>query len=141
MSSKMLINAVEPEEYRVAILKDGDLDEFYIETSAKEEIKGNIYKAIVSRIEPSLQAAFINYGAEKNGFLTMGEIHPEYYEPEGIVSDPKAPVPIANALKQGKEILVQVTKEQIRIRACGQLATQIIACRPRLCTSALRAHA
>ena len=111
MSSKMLINAVEPEEYRVAILKDGDLDEFYIETSAKEEIKGNIYKAIVSRIEPSLQAAFINYGAEKNGFLTMGEIHPEYYEPEGIVSDPKAPVPIANALKQGKEILVQVTKE------------------------------
>ena len=111
MSSKMLINAVEPEEYRVAILKDGDLDEFYIETSAKEEIKGNIYKGVVSRIEPSLQAAFVNYGAEKNGFLTMGEIHPEYYEPEGIISDPKAPVPIANALKQGKEILVQVTKE------------------------------
>lgn len=111
MSSKMLINAVEPEEYRVAILKDGDLDEFYIETSAKEEIKGNVYKGIVSRIEPSLQAAFINYGAEKNGFLTMGEIHPEYYEPEGIISDPKAPVPIANALKQRKEILVQVTKE------------------------------
>ena len=111
MSSKMLINAVEPEEYRVAILKDGDLDEFYIESSAKEEIKGNIYKAMVSRIEPSLQAAFINYGAEKNGFLAMGEIHPEYYEPEGIVSDPKAPLPIANALKQGKEILVQVTKE------------------------------
>ena len=111
MSSKMLINAVEPEEYRVAILKDGDLDEFYIETSAKEEIKGNIYKGVVSRIEPSLQAAFVNYGAEKNGFLTMGEIHPEYYEPEGIISDPKAPVPIANTLKQGKEIVVQVTKE------------------------------
>jgi ribonuclease E len=111
MSSKMLINAVEPEEYRVAILKDGDLDEFYIESSAKEEKKGNIYKGVVSRIEPSLQAAFINYGVEKNGFLTMPEIHPEYYEPEGIVSDPKAAVPIAHALKQGKEILVQVTKE------------------------------
>jgi ribonuclease E len=65
MSSKMLINAVEPEEYRVAILKDGDLDEFYIETSAKEEIKGNIYKGMVSRIERSLQAAFINYGGKK----------------------------------------------------------------------------
>ncbi len=111
MSSKMLINAVEPEEYRVAILKDGDLDEFYIETSAKEETKGNIYKGVVSRIEPSLQAAFVNYGAEKNGFITVTEIHPEYYEPEGVISDTKSPVPIKRAIKEGKELLVQVTKE------------------------------
>jgi len=62
---KMLINAVDPEEYRIAILKDGELDEFYIATSTREEIKGNIYKGMVARIEPSLQAAFINYGADK----------------------------------------------------------------------------
>jgi len=56
---KMLINAVDPEEYRIAILKDGELDMFYIATSTKEETKGNIYKGTVARIEPSLQAAFI----------------------------------------------------------------------------------
>jgi len=108
----MLINAVDPEEYRVAILKDGDLDEFYIETSTKEETKANIYKGIVSRIEPSLQAAFIDYGAEKNGFLPMGEIHPEYYESQGIIPESKTPIPIKDALKKGRELLVQVTKER-----------------------------
>ncbi len=111
MSYKMLINAVEPEEYRVAILKNEELDEFYIETSMKEEIKGNIYKGIVVRVEPSLQASFINYGTDKNGFLTLGEIHPEYYESQGVMKDSKAAVSIGNALTKGKELLVQVTKE------------------------------
>jgi ribonuclease E len=113
MSFKMLVNAVEPEEYRVAILKDGDLDEFYIETSTKEEAKGNIYKGIVSRIEPSLQACFIDYGGEKNGFLQMGEIHPEYFESQGVIPDIKAPIHIKNALRKGRELLVQVTKEMV----------------------------
>ena len=108
----MLINAVDPEEYRVAILKDGDLDEFYIETSTKEETKANVYKGVVSRIEPSLQAAFIDYGAEKNGFLPIGEIHPEYYESQGIIPESKTPIPIKDALKKGRELLVQVTKER-----------------------------
>ncbi|MBW2333226.1 MAG: Rne/Rng family ribonuclease, partial [Deltaproteobacteria bacterium] len=110
---KMLINAVDPEEYRIAILKDGELDEFYIATSTREETKGNIYKGTVARIEPSLQAAFINYGADKNGFLSMGEIHPEYYESQGFVSNGKPSVPqIEKALKKGSEILVQITKER-----------------------------
>jgi len=113
MSLKMLINAVEPEEYRVAILKDGDLDEFYIETSIKEETKGNIYKGVVTRIEPSLQACFIAYGAEKSGFLPIGELHPEYYEAQGIIAESKTPVPIENVLKKGRELLVQVTKEMV----------------------------
>jgi ribonuclease E len=108
---KMLINAVDPEEYRVAILKDGELDEFYIATSIREETKGNIYKGMVARIEPSLQAAFIDYGVEKNGFLPMGEIHPEYYESQGTTPEAKAPIHIENALKKGRELLVQVTKE------------------------------
>lgn len=108
----MLINAVDPEEYRIAILKDGQLDEFYIATSMREETKGNIYKGIVARIEPSLQAAFINYGADKNGFLPIGEIHPEYYESDVVISNSKTPPKIENVLRRGKELLVQVTKER-----------------------------
>jgi len=109
---KMLINAVDPEEYRIAILKDRELDEFYIATSTREETKGNIYKGIVSRIEPSLQAAFINYGADKNGFLPIGEIHPEYYESQGLITNEKPLPPIEKVLKKGSELLVQVTKER-----------------------------
>jgi len=109
---KMLINAVDPEEYRIAILKDGELDEFYIATSTREETKGNIYKGTVARIEPSLQATFINYGADKNGFLTIGEIHPEYYESQGFVSNAKSVPQIEKVLKKGNEVLVQVTKER-----------------------------
>jgi ribonuclease E len=109
---KMLINAVDPEEYRIAILKDRELDEFYIATSTREETKGNIYKGIVSRIEPSLQAAFIDYGADKNGFLPIGEIHPEYYESQGLTTNEKILPPIEKALKKGSELLVQVTKER-----------------------------
>jgi len=113
MSFKMLINAVEPEEYRVAIVKDGELDEFDIQTSTKEETKGNIYKSVVSRVERSLQACFVDYGAEKNGFLQMGEIHPEYFESQGVIPDSKAPIPIENAIRKGRELLVQVTKEMV----------------------------
>ena len=69
MSSKILINAVDPEECRIAKVKDNKLEEFQIESAAKEIIHGNIYKAIISRIEPSLQAVFVDYGAERHGFL------------------------------------------------------------------------
>jgi ribonuclease E len=109
---KMLVNALDPEEYRIAILKDGDLDQFYIATSTREEIKGNIYKGTVSKIEPSLQAAFINYGADKNGFLPMGEIHPEYFHPQETSSASKAGPKIEDVIKKGDELLVQVTKER-----------------------------
>lgn len=109
---KILINAVDPEEYRIAILKGGELDEFYIATSTREEIKGNIYKGVVSRIEPSLQAAFINYGADKNGFLPIGEIHPEYFNSQGVISTSKAGPKIESVIKKGNELLVQVTKER-----------------------------
>jgi ribonuclease E len=109
---KMLVNAVDPEEYRIAILKDGELDQFYIATSTREEIKGNIYKGTVSRIEPSLQAAFINHGADKNGFLPMGEIHPEYFSAQGENNASKAAPRIEDAIKKGDELLVQVTKER-----------------------------
>jgi len=79
MSTIMLINAIEKEELRIAIVRNGVLEEFYIETATTEERVGNIYLGIVEHVEPSLQACFVNFGAEKNGFLSISEIHPEYY--------------------------------------------------------------
>lgn len=113
MTIKMLINAVEAEEYRVAIVKDGILDAFYIESVSSEHIKRNIYKGIIERVEPSLQACFVNYGGERNGFLQLSEVHPEYFsgregeEPSGEQSNPR----IEKVLKKGQEVLVQVLRE------------------------------
>ena len=110
-TKKMLINAVEEEEYRIAVIKEGLLDGFYIESTTSEQKTGNIYKAVVERIEPSLQACFVDYGSDKNGFLSSNDIHPEYYLPgqeplkEGTIP------PIEKTLKRGQELLVQVTKE------------------------------
>jgi len=111
MSIKMLINAVEAEEFRVAIIKDGLLDGFHIETTTAEQKIGNIYKASIARVEPSLQACFVNFGSDKNGFLQVSEIHPEYYAEEFELSKNHAPPPIEKLVKKGQELLVQVTKE------------------------------
>jgi ribonuclease E len=111
MSTKILINAVEAEEYRVAIIKDGLLDGFYIETSTAEEKTRNIYKGVVERIQPSLQACFVNFGSEKNGFLQASEIHPEYYFDNYSLEKDQAPPSIQKMVKKGQELLVQVTKE------------------------------
>ena len=80
MSKQMLIDATHTEETRVVVLEDGRLDEFDVDTSTKKQIKGNIYLAKVVRVEPSLQAAFVDYGGNKHGFLAFGEIHPDYYQ-------------------------------------------------------------
>ncbi len=111
MIGKMLINAVEAEEHRVAIIKDGLLDGFYIETATAEQKIGNIYKGLVERIEPSLQACFVNFGSDKNGFLQVSEIHPEYYLNGCTPSKEQSIPPISNILKRGQELLVQVAKE------------------------------
>ncbi|MBA4392044.1 MAG: ribonuclease [Desulfobacca sp.] len=111
---KLLINAVDPEEYRIALIEDGILEEFYIETTAKEQIRGNIYKGVVAHIEPALQATFVDYGGDKNGFLQGDEIHPEYHsEPSGPSDSQKnRRLPIQKLIHRGQEILVQVTKEE-----------------------------
>ncbi len=80
MSKKMLIDATHPEETRVVVVENGRLEEFDVDTSTKKQIKGNIYLAKVVRVEPSLQAAFIEYGGNRHGFLAFGEIHPDYYQ-------------------------------------------------------------
>jgi len=77
---QIYVDAVHQEETRVVIMEGGRLSDFDIETTTKPQIKGNVYLAKVARIEPSLQASFINYGAGKNGFLPFSEIHPDYYQ-------------------------------------------------------------
>jgi ribonuclease E len=110
MKTKMLINALDPEEFRVAFIKEGMLDGFQIETSTVEQKVGNVYKGLVERIESRLQACFVNYGGEKNGFLAVADIHPEYYQVE-ISSRNQTLPPIEKVMKKGQEILVQVTRE------------------------------
>ena len=79
MGKRMLIDASHPEELRVAILSNDRLEEFDFETSTKKQLKGNIYLAKVIRVEPSLQAAFVEFGGNRHGFLAFNEIHPDYY--------------------------------------------------------------
>ncbi|WP_291296188.1 ribonuclease E/G [Elioraea sp.] len=80
MTKRMLIDATHPEETRVVVLDGNRLEEFDVETSTKQTLKGNIYLARVVRVEPSLQAAFVEFGGNRHGFLAFGEIHPDYYQ-------------------------------------------------------------
>ena len=105
----MLINAEEPEEYRLAIVSGKKLEEFYVETTTRENTRGNIYKGVVVNIQPSLQAAFVDFGTDKNGFLQLPEIHSEYYQHEPPEEGKR--VPIQDALRPGQELMVQVVKE------------------------------
>ena len=80
MTKRMLIDATHAEETRVVVLNGNRLDEFDFETSTKKQLKGNIYLAKVTRVEPSLQAAFVEFGGNRHGFLAFSEIHPDYYQ-------------------------------------------------------------
>ena len=84
MDRRMLINAVHAEECRIAITEGNQLVELEIESNVGRKLKGNIYKAQISRIEPSLQAAFIDIGTQRNGFLQINDIHPSYFCSEKI---------------------------------------------------------
>src|ERR1700709_1772778 len=80
MTKRMLIDATHAEETRVVVLDGNRLEDFDVETSTKQQLKGNIYLAKIVRVEPSLQAAFVEYGNGRHGFLAFGEIHPDYYQ-------------------------------------------------------------
>lgn len=80
MSMRMLIDARHPEETRVAVIEGNRIEEFDFESAQREQLKGNIYLAKVTRVEPSLQAAFVEYGGNRHGFLAFSEIHPDYYQ-------------------------------------------------------------
>jgi len=106
MTIKILINAVDPEECRVATVKDNKLEAFHIESSLKEITHGNIYKGIISRIEPGLQAVFVDYGAERHGFLQKHEIHSDYFHDTEVGEKS-----IEKLVRRGQELMVQVTKD------------------------------
>src|SRR5689334_24516533 len=80
MTKRMLIDASHPEETRVVVLDGSKVEEFDFEAASKRPLKGNIYLAKVTRVEPSLQAAFVEYGGNRQGFLAFAEIHPDYYQ-------------------------------------------------------------
>ncbi|GGJ90684.1 ribonuclease E [Pseudomonas matsuisoli] len=103
----MLINATQPEELRVALVDGQRLYDLDIESGAREQKKANIYKGRITRVEPSLEAAFVDFGAERHGFLPLKEISREYFKksPEGRVN-------IKDVLSEGQEVIVQVEKEE-----------------------------
>src|SRR5262249_28376942 len=80
MKKEMLINVLQPEECRIAILEDGVLEELYVERTSHESYVGNIYKGRIVNIEPSIQAAFVDFGVGRNGFLHVSDVEPAYYK-------------------------------------------------------------
>jgi ribonuclease E len=110
---RMLINATQPEEVRVAIAEGQILLDLDIEVPAQEQKKSNIYKARITRVEPSLDACFVEFGSERHGFLSMKEISSEYFNDEAKKKfDSGQRVDIKDAVKAGQEIIIQVEKEE-----------------------------
>lgn len=108
---KMLINATQNEEVRVAIIKDNRLYDLDIECPTETKIKANIYKAVITRLEPSLEAAFVNFGSKRQGFLPLKEISPEYFQKSAYDNEGNK-IPIGQLLREGQELLIQVDKEE-----------------------------
>ncbi len=142
MKKEMLVNALQPEESRIAIVENGVLEELYIERNSLENFVGNIYKGRVVNIEPSIQAAFVDFGVGRNGFLHVSDVEYQYYKhltgpggsvparPEEDDEEDERPQrgggkkrfnersvrnkpPIQEIFKRGSEVLVQVIKEGI----------------------------
>lgn len=107
---RMLINATQPEELRVATVDGQLLHNLDIELPGREQKKANIYKGIITRVEPSLEAAFVEYGSERHGFLPLKEISRAYFEPG--VAKPGSRTNIKEAVREGREVVVQIDKEE-----------------------------
>ncbi len=122
MAREMLINWLQSEECRVAVVEDGSLEELYVERASLSSHVGNIYKGKVVNIEAGIQAAFIDFGTAKNGFLHISDLHPRYFsgvgssqtETIGRRQSLKKRLPIQNCLRKGDELVVQVIKEGIK---------------------------
>lgn len=124
MAREMLINVAESEECRVAVIENGSLEELYIERASLSSHVGNIYKGKVANIESGIQAAFIDFGIGKNGFLHVSDLHPRYFskmdskytENIGRRKSLKERPPIQDCLRKGRELVVQVTKEGLKTK-------------------------
>lgn len=140
MKREMLINAAQSEEIRIAIVEDGRLEELYIERASQDNYAGNIYKGKIVNLEPAIQAAFVDFGVGRNGFLHISDVEPQYYRQAGIDPEelaeqeeearrnqpwnrrrgpdfggfrPRIKPPIQDVFQRGDEVLVQVIKEGI----------------------------
>ena len=107
---KILINATQPEEVRVAMVDGQKLYDLDIENRQRVQTKANVYKAKITRVEPSLEAAFVDFGADRHGFLPLKEISPDYYRSRA--SEGEGKVRIKDVLKEGTEVIIQVDKEE-----------------------------
>lgn len=107
---RMLINATQPEELRVAIVDGQKLFNLDIESPGREQKKANIYKGKITRVEPSLEAAFVDYGSERHGFLPMKEIARAYFSQDAASKSGR--VSIKDAIKEGQEVVIQIEKEE-----------------------------
>lgn len=127
MAREMLVNVAESEECRVAVVENGSLEELYVERASLGAHVGNIYKGKVANIEAGIQAAFIDFGVGKNGFLHISDLHPRYFSGKGGKEDTqvenigrrkalKERPPIQSCLRKGREIVVQVTKEGVKTK-------------------------
>src|SRR5436305_12745713 len=110
MANKMLIDATHPEETRVVVVRGNRVEEFDFESASRRQLRGNIYLAKVTRVEPSLQAAFVDYGGNRHGFLAFSEIHPDYYQ---------IPVADRQALIADEERAHREAEEEVDRRASG----------------------
>jgi ribonuclease E len=122
MAREMLVNVAESEECRVAVVENGSLEELYVERASLYSHVGNVYKGKVVNIESGIQAAFVDFGVGKNGFLHISDLHPRYLshggrgEKVGRRKSLKERPPIQHCLKKGAELVVQVTKEGIKTK-------------------------
>jgi len=107
---RMLINATQPEELRVAVVDGQKLFNLDIEVPGRELKKANIYKGRITRVEPSLEAAFVEYGADRHGFLPLKEVAHSYFNPKSLENNRRPS--IKEALREGQEIVIQVEKEE-----------------------------
>ncbi len=105
---RMLFNATQSEEIRVAIINDSTIEDLDYERSTREQRKSNIYKGTITRVEPSLEAAFVNYGVNRHGFLPFKEIAKEFYSKKSR----KKNLSISDVINEGQEVIVQVSKEE-----------------------------
>lgn len=118
MSRMMLVNVVEDEESRIAILDDGSLDNLWIERAGEQQLVGNIYKAKVVAVEQSIQAVFVEFGGSRQGFLHVSDIAPQYFRDKRMARRrDKSSLNASAVLQKGQEVIVQVTKEGIRNKA------------------------
>ncbi|MBO7207248.1 MAG: S1 RNA-binding domain-containing protein, partial [Kiritimatiellae bacterium] len=121
MSHQMLMNVRQSEESRIAVVEDNVLEELYIERSANDNYVGNIYKGVIVNIEPSIQAAFVDFGIGRNGFLHISDVEPHYfkqashYNPSAEDNSGRQHVKplIQDVFHRGDEVVVMVTKEGI----------------------------